>query len=142
MGNPRAPGIVTELPRTIVADPPWWPRLHANTVGRREGKYRAGPQRYYRLLTVDQIVALAPSSAAKSHLYLWVISQHVDWGYLVARASAARSVLEAAIGAGLAIAGTLVLLGLAAPLAVVFAVAFAPVAFGLACAGAFFGMAR
>jgi hypothetical protein len=63
-------------------------------------------------------------------------------GYLVARASAARGVLEPAIGAALAIAGVLVLLGLAAPVAVVFAVAFAPVAFGLACAGAWMGMAR
>jgi RsiW-degrading membrane proteinase PrsW (M82 family) len=63
-------------------------------------------------------------------------------GYLVARASSTRSVLEPAIAAALAIGGTLVLLGLAAPVAVVFAVAFAPVAFGLACAGAWMGIAR
>jgi hypothetical protein len=63
-------------------------------------------------------------------------------GYLVARASAARSVLESAIAAGLAIAGALVLLGLAAPVAVVFAIAFAPVALGLACAGAWMGLSR
>jgi hypothetical protein len=61
-------------------------------------------------------------------------------GYLVARASASRSVLEAAISSALAIAGGLVLLGLAAPLAVVFAIAFAPVALGLACAGAWMGV--
>lgn len=63
-------------------------------------------------------------------------------GYLVARASAARSVLEPAIAAALAILGSLVLLGLAAPVAVVFALAFAPIAFGLACAGAWMGMTR
>jgi PrsW family intramembrane metalloprotease len=63
-------------------------------------------------------------------------------GYLVARASSTRSVLEPAIAAGLAIAGSLVLLGLAAPVAVVFATAFAPVAFGLACIGAWMGIAR
>jgi RsiW-degrading membrane proteinase PrsW (M82 family) len=63
-------------------------------------------------------------------------------GYLVARASSTRSVLEPAIAAGLAIAGSLVLLGLAAPVAVVFATAFAPVAFGLACVGAWIGIAR
>jgi hypothetical protein len=57
-------------------------------------------------------------------------------GYLVARASGADSVLEAALSTGLAIVGTLVMLGLAAPVAVVFALAFAPIAFGLACAGA------
>jgi hypothetical protein len=63
-------------------------------------------------------------------------------GYLVARASASRGVLEAAIAAGLAIAGGLVLLGLAAPIAVVFAIAFAPIALGLACAGAWIGSTR
>jgi RsiW-degrading membrane proteinase PrsW (M82 family) len=63
-------------------------------------------------------------------------------GYLVARASSARSVLEPAISAALAIAGTLVLLGLAAPVAVVFAIAFAPVALALACVGAWVGMPR
>jgi hypothetical protein len=61
-------------------------------------------------------------------------------GYLVARASSTRSVLEPALAAGLAIAGSVVLLGLAAPVAVVFAMAFAPVALGLACIGAWMGI--
>jgi RsiW-degrading membrane proteinase PrsW (M82 family) len=63
-------------------------------------------------------------------------------GYLVARASSTQSVLEPAIAAALAIIGALVLLGLAAPITVVFAIAFAPVAFGLACAGAWVGITR
>jgi hypothetical protein len=63
-------------------------------------------------------------------------------GYLVARASATGSVLEPALSAALAILGSLVLLGLAAPIAVVFAIAFAPIAFGLACAGAWAGITR
>ena len=63
-------------------------------------------------------------------------------GYLVARASSTKSVLEPAIAAALAIIGALVLLGVAAPITVVFAVAFAPVAFGLACAGAWVGISR
>jgi RsiW-degrading membrane proteinase PrsW (M82 family) len=63
-------------------------------------------------------------------------------GYLLARASSARSVIEPAISAALAILGVLVLLGLAAPVAVVFALAFAPIAFGLACAGAWMGTSR
>lgn len=75
-----------DLPRTVVSDPPWWPKLHANTVGRRVGPYRAGPQRYYPLLTVEQIIALRPETQPKAHLWLWVINQHVDWGYTVARA--------------------------------------------------------
>src|SRR5690606_12521739 len=60
-------------------------------------------------------------------------------GYLVARAHGTGSILEPAMGAGLAIAGTLVLLGLTAPVAVVFGLAFAPVAFVLACFGAWLG---
>ncbi len=63
-------------------------------------------------------------------------------GYLISKASASRGVLEAAIAAALAIAGGLVMLGLAAPVAVVFAIAFAPIALGLACAGAWIGVTR
>ncbi len=73
-------------PRTIVADPPWWPTLHRNTVGRSKGPYRAGPQRYYRLMPVAEICAFVPVTQRKAHLWLWVINQHVDWGYQVARA--------------------------------------------------------
>lgn len=61
-------------------------------------------------------------------------------GFLLAKASAAKGVLEPALGAALAITGIVVLLGLAAPVAVVFALAFAPVAFALACAGAWVGI--
>jgi N6-adenosine-specific RNA methylase IME4 len=74
------------LTRTVVADLPWWPSLHANTIGRREGPYRAGPQRYYDLLAIDEIIALKPETERKAHLWLWAINQHVDWAYLVARA--------------------------------------------------------
>lgn len=63
-------------------------------------------------------------------------------GFLVARASAARGVLEPALGATIAIVAVVVLLGLAAPVAVAFGLAFAPIAFGLACAGAWAGIER
>jgi N6-adenosine-specific RNA methylase IME4 len=73
--------------RTIVADPPWRPRLHANTRSRfGETRFRGGPQKYYPTMTVEQIARLTPPSCRQSHLYLWVLSQHVDWGYEVARA--------------------------------------------------------
>ncbi|MEZ4297299.1 MAG: PrsW family glutamic-type intramembrane protease [Polyangiaceae bacterium] len=62
--------------------------------------------------------------------------------WLVARASRARSVMEVALSAVIAILGTLILLGLAAPVSLVFAIAFAPVAFGLACVGAWLGLAK
>ena len=77
---------MAELPRTVVADPPWWPKLHARTRGRQVGPYRAGPQRYYQLLTVEQIIALRPETAPRAHLWLWAINQHLDWAYQVARA--------------------------------------------------------
>jgi RsiW-degrading membrane proteinase PrsW (M82 family) len=60
-------------------------------------------------------------------------------GFLVARASNLPTLLEPALAAALAIVTTLVLLGLAIPVALVFAVAFSPVAFALACAGAWVG---
>jgi RsiW-degrading membrane proteinase PrsW (M82 family) len=60
-------------------------------------------------------------------------------GYLIARASNLPTLLEPALAAGLAILITLGLLGLAAPVAVVFALAFSPMAWGLACAGAWVG---
>jgi hypothetical protein len=63
-------------------------------------------------------------------------------GYLVARASAASSVLEPALGAGLALVAVVAFFSMAAPVSVVFALAVAPVAFALACGGAWFGLAR
>lgn len=77
---------MTLLPRTVVADPPWTPSLHRNTKGRKEGPYRAGPQRYYDVMEVADIIDMAPQTHPKAHLWLWVLNQHVDWGYLVARA--------------------------------------------------------
>ena len=60
-------------------------------------------------------------------------------GYLIAKASNLPTLLEPALASGLAILAMLVLLGLAAPVALVFALAFSPIAWGLACAGAWVG---
>jgi hypothetical protein len=60
-------------------------------------------------------------------------------GYLIAKASNLPTLLEPALASGLAIVFMLVLLGLAAPVALVFALAFSPIAWGLACAGAWVG---
>jgi RsiW-degrading membrane proteinase PrsW (M82 family) len=60
-------------------------------------------------------------------------------GFLVARASRVPTLLEPALSASLAIVASLVLLGLAAPVAMVFALAFSPIALALACAGAWVG---
>lgn len=63
-------------------------------------------------------------------------------GYLIARASGTSSVVEPAISTALAISAVVVLLSVTAPVAVIFAGAVAPLAFALACAGAWFGVAR
>ncbi|HYP75445.1 MAG TPA: PrsW family glutamic-type intramembrane protease [Polyangiaceae bacterium] len=63
-------------------------------------------------------------------------------GYLVARASAAHSVLEPALAASLALAALIVMLFMTAPIGVLFALAVAPLAFGMACGGAWIGLER
>jgi hypothetical protein len=60
-------------------------------------------------------------------------------GFLIARASNLPTMLEPALASGIAILLTLILLGLAAPVALIFALAFSPIAWALACAGAWVG---
>lgn len=96
-----------------------------------------------RRLGVD--LALADESDMRSSgpfilLGVAVLSAFPVSGFLIARASGAHTVLEPAFAAALALAGAVALLSLTVPTAVVFALAMAPVAFGLACAGAWFGM--
>jgi N6-adenosine-specific RNA methylase IME4 len=70
--------------KTIVADPPWTPTLGSTWKTRFTDKAR--PQKFYETLTLEEIAAMSPPSEAQSHLWLWVLNQHVDWGYEVARA--------------------------------------------------------
>jgi N6-adenosine-specific RNA methylase IME4 len=70
--------------RTVVADPPWTPSLGAKWKTRFTDKAR--PQKHYDTLSVAEIVGLAPDTDKQAHLWLWVLNQHVDWGYEVARA--------------------------------------------------------
>lgn len=73
--------------RTIVADPPWLPEMALiNSPASGIGASKASPQRHYQTMTVEQIEALNVPSAKQAHLYLWCLSQHMDWGYRVARA--------------------------------------------------------
>lgn len=76
--------------RTVVADPPWQPTLGESWNSRMRDK--AGPQRFYDTLTVAEIIALQPRMAPQAHLYLWCLTQHVDWGYEVARAWGAEPI--------------------------------------------------
>ena len=69
--------------KTVVADPPWTPKLGATWDTRFTDKAR--PQKHYNTLTVEQIISMKPQAATQAHLWLWVLNQHVDWGYQVAR---------------------------------------------------------
>src|SRR5690606_41343347 len=63
-------------------------------------------------------------------------------GYLVARASGARSVIEPAWSSGAAILVTLGMFSITEPMALVVAASVAPVGFALGCIGAWFGLDR
>ncbi len=73
--------------RCVVADPPWQPTMALiNSPASKVGAPKASPQRHYPTMTVEAIAAMAPVTRDKAHLWLWVLSQHIDWGYTVARA--------------------------------------------------------
>ena len=80
--------------------------------------------------------ALAPLTL----LGLCVLAAFPVAGYLLARASGTHSVMEPAMAASLAMVLVMVFMGLAAPVSIVFAVAFSPVAFALSCIGAWMGL--
>jgi RsiW-degrading membrane proteinase PrsW (M82 family) len=61
-------------------------------------------------------------------------------GFLIARASNVSTLLEPALASALAILAVSATLGLLAPIALLFAFAFSPIAFGLSCAGAWVGL--
>lgn len=68
--------------RCVVADPPWAPSLGATWKTRFTDKAR--PQKHYDTLTVEEICKLVPPTEKQAHLWLWVLNQHIDWGYEVA----------------------------------------------------------
>lgn len=74
--------------RTVVADPPWQPKM-AITNG---GAPKASPQLRYDTLSVAEIIDLRPRLAPQAHVYIWCLTQHVDWGYDVARAWGAEPI--------------------------------------------------
>ncbi len=60
-------------------------------------------------------------------------------GFLIARASGLPTLLEPALASALALLLVMIALGLAAPIALVFGLAFSPILWGLACFGAWIG---
>jgi RsiW-degrading membrane proteinase PrsW (M82 family) len=77
-------------------------------------------------------------SAAAPVLFLGIglLASFPTSGWLIARAAAARTLLEPALAVVLALIVTLITLGLAAPVTVVFALALSPIAWVLSCFGA------
>jgi N6-adenosine-specific RNA methylase IME4 len=70
--------------RTLVADPPWAPALGSTWETRFTDKAR--PQKHYPTMSVTEIAALRPPATEQAHLWLWVLTQHIEWGHEVARA--------------------------------------------------------
>lgn len=83
MKLPSSPRLPSGNFRTVVVDPPWQPKLNA---GIASAASKACPQLFYPTMTLAEISALTVPSADQAHLYLWCISQHVDWAYHVVRA--------------------------------------------------------
>jgi hypothetical protein len=84
---------------------------------------------------VDQPGATTEVIAPLVVLGAGVLAAFPSSGYLLARASGTRSVLEPAMAASLAMVLVMVFMGMLAPVSVVFAIAFAPIAFALSCIG-------
>lgn len=91
---------------------------------------------------VDREEVSTESMAALAFLGAGVMAAFPSSGYLLARASGTRSVLEPAMAASLAMVLVLVFMGMLAPTSVVFAIALAPIAFVLSCVGAWVGLAN
>lgn len=77
--------MLTEEYKTVVADPPWHPAYGGTWDSRRTEK-KPGPQGFYPTMSLAEISALKPNMAKQSHLYIWCLTQHIDWGFEVARA--------------------------------------------------------
>ena len=78
----------------------------------------------------------ARSAAPAILLVVGLLGSFPVSGWLVARAARAHTLLEPALATALAIVVTLTGLGLAAPFTVAFGLALSPIAWVLACAGA------
>ena len=90
---------------------------------------------------VDQTRTEADAMAPLALLGLGALAAFPSSGYLLARASGTRSVLEPAMASALAMILVTVFMGMLSPVSVVFAIAFSPVAFALSCVGAWIGLA-
>ena len=75
--------------KTVVVDPPWTPKLNKGF----KFKSKAYPDRFYPTLSLEEICDIKPPLAKQSHVYIWCISQHVDWAYQVANSWEAEPII-------------------------------------------------
>jgi N6-adenosine-specific RNA methylase IME4 len=80
--------LTAQAYRTVVADPPWQPTMAIENGGAP----KASPQLRYGTMSVAEIIAMRPRLADQAHVYIWCLTQHVDWGYDVARAWGAEPI--------------------------------------------------
>ena len=75
-----------DLPKTIVADPPWEPAMSKILGPKWTAKNKASPHKHYPVMSMDDICQMKPETQEKAHLWLWCLNQHTDWGHKVAEA--------------------------------------------------------
>ena len=94
---------------------------------------------------VDFAAVDSPTSMAVAPVALLAMAALASFpisGFLIARASSSPTLIEPATASTLALVTWLILMGVAAPIAFAVALGCAPIALGLACAGAWVGMER
>lgn len=84
----RRKPLHAERYKTVVCDPPWQPTMAITNGAAPKGS----PQLRYDTMSVKEIIAERPSLSDQAHLYVWCLTQHVDWGYDVARAWGAEPI--------------------------------------------------
>lgn len=67
--------------KAVVADPPWQPTMAVINGGAP----KASPEHHYKTRPYADIVADRPRLAKQAHVYIWCLSQHVDWGFNLCR---------------------------------------------------------
>ena len=66
--------------KTVVVDPPWTPSMSITNGNAPKGS----PQKQYSTLSLEDICNIKPPIHKQAHVYIWCLSQHVDWAYKVA----------------------------------------------------------
>lgn len=76
--------------KTVVVDPPWRPSLNSEFS---TDKSKAHPNKFYKTMDLKDICSIQPPMSKQCHVYIWCISQHVDWGYNLARSWGANPII-------------------------------------------------